>query len=91
MRSARSASRVVVEEVEAEEDWWACRPWANGWPWWPSLMAVVDSADNEVVPELGVPLMVVSSFQFPSQSTDQSFKLTATERRGGLTGPCLRE
>ena len=23
MRSARSASRVVVEEVEAEEDWWA--------------------------------------------------------------------
>jgi hypothetical protein len=69
MRSARSASRVVVEEVEAEEDWWACRPWGNGWPWWPSLMAVVDSAESEVVPELGVPLMLVS-FQFPGQSTD---------------------
>lgn len=59
MRSARSASRVVVEEAEADEDWcpwpwpWEC---GKGAPWWPSLMAVVERAEREVVPELGVPL-----------------------------------
>jgi hypothetical protein len=54
MRSARSASRVVAEEVE---DWWAWpRWWGKGVPWWPSLMAVVERAEREVVPELGVPL-----------------------------------
>jgi hypothetical protein len=58
MRSARSASRVVVEEVEADEDWWAWpRECGKGAPWWPSLMAVVERAEREVVPELGVPLM----------------------------------
>lgn len=56
MRSARSASRVFVELREVEEEWCAWRPWGWGWPWWPSLMAVVDSAEREVVPELGVPL-----------------------------------
>jgi hypothetical protein len=32
MRSARSASKVVVEDVEAE-DWCAWWPWEKGWPW----------------------------------------------------------
>ena len=52
MRSARSASKVLDDGV-----WW--------WPWpvcgkevprWPSLMAVVERAEREVVVELGVPL-----------------------------------
>jgi hypothetical protein len=54
MRSARSASRVLVEEVESEESvwWWLGR--VCGWavPWWPSFMAVVEK------PEFGVPLVV---------------------------------
>jgi hypothetical protein len=54
MRSARSASRVVVDEVDAEEDWWVWRACGNGAPWWPSFMAVVDRAER---PELGVPLL----------------------------------
>ena len=56
MRSARSASRVLVEELELVDEvcvWWVC---GGAWPLWPSLMAVVDRADREVVPELGVPL-----------------------------------
>lgn len=57
IRSARSASRVVVEEVEADELWWPWPwEWGKGAPVWPSLMAVVESAEREVVPELGVPL-----------------------------------
>ena len=56
MRSARSASRVVVEFVDAEDAWWAWRPCGSGWPVWPSLMAVVDKAESDVVPEFGVPL-----------------------------------
>ena len=56
MRSARSASRVLVEEVEdVEEVWWWCG-WGGACPRWPSLMAVVERADREVVVELGVPL-----------------------------------
>lgn len=54
MRSARSASRVVVELAEeGDEDGWC--GWGL-WPLWPSLMAVVERALMEVMPELGVPL-----------------------------------
>ena len=63
IRSARSASRVVVEAAEewecGEEEecaWWECG-WGL-WPLWPSLMAVVERFDIEVMPELGVPLQV---------------------------------
>lgn len=46
-----------MEEVEADEFWWAWpRECGKGAPVWPSLMAVVESAEREVVPELGVPL-----------------------------------
>ena len=59
MRSARSASRVVVEALEDVEEAWRCGGWEWEWwvaPWWPSFMAVVERAEREVVPELGVPL-----------------------------------
>ena len=58
MRSARSASSVFVEELEEAEEWWVW-PCGKACPWWPSLMAVVDRADKEVVPEFGVPLWIV--------------------------------
>ncbi len=52
MRSARSASRELVLGFE----WWP-RPWGGGaWPRWPSLIAVVDRAEREVVVLVGVPL-----------------------------------
>ena len=54
IRSARSASRVVVDVDDAEEDWWVCRPCGKGAPWWPSFMAVVERA---LSPEFGVPLL----------------------------------
>ena len=52
MRSARSASRLLVERL----CWWPRWPKCGPWPRWPSLMAVVDSADSEVVVLVGVPL-----------------------------------
>lgn len=53
MRSARSASRLVAEGL----CWWPRPGFAGGrWPRWPSLMAVVDRADSEVVVLVGVPL-----------------------------------
>jgi hypothetical protein len=50
MRSARSASRVFVET----RCWWP----ADGitLPRWPSLIAVVERAERDVVAEFGVPL-----------------------------------
>jgi hypothetical protein len=57
IRSARSASRVFVDESEPVESarWCECGgPWPL--PLNPSLMAVVERADREVVVELGVPL-----------------------------------
>lgn len=57
MRSARSASRVVVEVSEAEDERWARFDWLRRAPWWPSLMAVVERAERDVVPELGVLLI----------------------------------
>lgn len=58
MRSARSASRVVVEVSESEDERWGRRPTGRRLPWWPSLMAVVESAERDVVPELGVLLEI---------------------------------
>ena len=56
MRSARSASRVVVEALEEAEEVCRCRwEWWDA-PWWPSFMAVVERAEREVVPLFGVPL-----------------------------------
>lgn len=54
MRSARSASRLVREEL----CWWprSKGPWGK-WPRWPSLMAVVERAEREVVVLVGVPLL----------------------------------
>lgn len=49
MRSARSASRVLAEEFDVEEEPCAC-VWGGACPSDPSLMAVVLKA------ELGVPL-----------------------------------
>jgi hypothetical protein len=53
IRSARSASRLVVDGL-----CWCPRsrpgPWGK-WPRWPSLMAVVERALNEVVVLVGVP------------------------------------
>lgn len=44
----------MLEFEEAEEAWWW---WGCGaWPRWPSLMAVVERVEREVVVELGVPL-----------------------------------
>lgn len=51
MRSARSASRELVERL----CWWPRWGWA-GCPRWPSLMAVVESAERDVVVLVGVPL-----------------------------------
>lgn len=53
MRSARSASRLVADGL----CWWPRlnRPPCK-WPRWPSLMAVVDRADSDVVVLVGVPL-----------------------------------
>lgn len=55
MRSARSASRLFCDAC-----WWCWLPrWlvvARAWPRLPSLMAVVERADSEVVVEVGVPL-----------------------------------
>lgn len=52
IRSARCASRVLLERV----CWWC--ELAVGWaePRCPSLMAVVERAERDVVVELGVPL-----------------------------------
>ena len=53
MRSARSASRLLVEA------WWAWPRWlvvGSAWPRWPSLMAVVERAERDVVVLVGVPL-----------------------------------
>lgn len=53
MRSARSASRLPSEAF----GWWPARWFDEGrWPRWPSLIAVVDRAEREVVVEVGVPL-----------------------------------
>jgi hypothetical protein len=50
--SARSASRVLLEEL-----WrWPWPVWGKPVPRWPSLIAVVERVEREVVPELGVPL-----------------------------------
>jgi hypothetical protein len=56
MRSARSASRMEVLEVEGKEEGmvWGCEE-----PRWPSFRAVVErveSAERVVVVEVGVPL-----------------------------------
>lgn len=51
IRSARSASRVLLDGVW----WWPWPEWGKEDPRWPSLMAVVDRAESEVVVELGVP------------------------------------
>lgn len=54
MRSARSASRLFCEAC-----WWWPPRWlvvAKAWPRLPSLMAVVERAEREVVVEVGVPL-----------------------------------
>lgn len=59
MRSARSASRVLAEEVwwwPGPKPWW----WGKEAPRWPSLMAMVERAEIEVVAELGVPLFGIS-------------------------------
>jgi hypothetical protein len=55
MRSARSASRVF------EEEWWWPPVCGNDAPRWPSLIAIVDRAEMEVVAEFGVPLTRISS------------------------------
>lgn len=55
MRSARSASRLFCEACW----WWPPPRWlvvARAWPRLPSLMAVVDRAEREVVVDVGVPL-----------------------------------
>ena len=54
MRSARSASRVLDEGV-----WWWPPVWGKEAPRWPSLMAIVDRAEREVVAEFGVPLLCI--------------------------------
>src|SRR3954470_19262934 len=51
MRSARSASGLLVEGLE----WWP-RWGGRAAPRWPSLMAVVERAEREVVVLVGVPL-----------------------------------
>lgn len=61
MRSARSASRVLEEAVW----WWPWPLWGKALPRWPSLIAVVERAEREVVAEFGVPLFEVS-FSFLS-------------------------
>jgi hypothetical protein len=53
MRSARSASRLLVE------GWWLWPRWVvpgRFCPRWPSLMAMVERAESEVVVLVGVPL-----------------------------------
>jgi hypothetical protein len=52
MRSARSASSDVVDGLWA---WLRPRAW-RWWPRWPSLVAVVERVDSEVVVDVGVPL-----------------------------------
>lgn len=59
IRSARSASRVLDDGVW----WWLLGLelwWGKEAPRWPSLMAIVERAESEVVAELGVPLGLVS-------------------------------
>lgn len=53
IRSARSASRVLLDGVWW---WWPPVPWGWEVPRWPSLIAVVERAESEVVVEFGVPL-----------------------------------
>lgn len=56
MRSARSRSASLLEGV-----WrWPWPKWGKAEPRWPSLMAVVERAEREVVVEFGVPLLIVS-------------------------------
>ena len=62
MRSARSASRV--------RGVWGGSVCGGRWPLWPSLMAVVERAESEVVVLVGVPLqgMFVSFRSVPRGS-----------------------
>ncbi len=58
MRSARSASRLLVERLcwcpRENGPWWV-------WPRWPSLMAMVERAEMDVVVLVGVPLYCARS------------------------------
>jgi hypothetical protein len=56
MRSARSASRLLVEGLC---EWPRPLKPGSGWAWprWPSLMAVVERAESDVVVLVGVPLV----------------------------------
>lgn len=56
MRSARSASRVVVDvsDVIDDERFFRRLAWERTLPWCPSLIAVVEMPEREVVVELGV-------------------------------------
>lgn len=56
MRSARSASRVVVDVSDAADDERCLRRlvWERTVPWCPSLIAVVEIPERDVVVELGV-------------------------------------
>lgn len=59
--SARSASRLPWEACCWWPGWWVV---AVACPRWPSLIAVVERAEREVVVEVGVPLEVIRSVLF---------------------------
>lgn len=94
MRSARSASRLVVEGL----CWWPRLKDPGGkWPRWPSLIAVVESAEREVVVLVGVPLKSQDGVSFISISTNDVVMLSRGRRQRekmGRTAPqteCLVE